>query len=91
MKKFLITVVLATFFLSMPLSSEAGAIEETQPTSLNGSLFELNQSTGVGRIRGRRRQVRRRRGWRRRHMRRYVRRHNRAVRRRVRARSGHDH
>jgi len=86
-KKSLIGFVLATFFMSMPLFSEARATSE--PTSLNGSALDYNQSSGVGRIRGRRRQVRRRRGWRRRQMRRNVRR--RVIRRRVRRSSGHDH
>jgi hypothetical protein len=87
MKKTLIAFVLATFFMSMPLFSEARATSE--PTSLNGSALEYNQSSGVGRIRSRRRQVRRRRGWQRRHVRRHMRR--KAVRRRVRRSSGHDH
>jgi hypothetical protein len=85
-KKTMIGFVLATFFLSMPLFSEARAASE--PTSLNGSALEYNQSSGVGRIRSRRRQVRRRRRVRRqtrRHMRRRV------IRRRVRRSSGHDH
>ncbi len=90
-KKALITIVLATFFLSMPLFSEARAVGETQLVSLDSSLLELHQSSGVGRMRSsRRRQVRRRRSWRRRQVR-HVRRHNRTVRRRSRTRSGHDH
>lgn len=81
MKKILTTFWLALFLLSVPLFAEARTAGETQPASLNGSALELNQTSGVGRIRTRRRVRRRvRRRMRRRHMRRMMRRRYRVVR-----------
>ena len=70
MKKMLTVFWLAVFLLSVPLFAEARNATETQPASPNSTALELNQYTGVGRIRTRRR-VRRRV---RRHMRRQTRR-----------------
>jgi hypothetical protein len=80
MKKMLATFWLAVFLLSVPLFSEARTVGEAQPASLTSAL-KLNQMTGVGRIRTRRR-IRRhmRRRLRRRHMRRVMRRRYRVIR-----------
>ncbi|HEY0547855.1 MAG TPA: hypothetical protein VGC91_20920 [Pyrinomonadaceae bacterium] len=74
MKKVLGTFWLAVFLLSVPLFAEARSVGEEQSASLTSAL-KLNQTSGVGRIRTRRR-IRRhmRRGMRRRHMRRVMRR-----------------
>jgi hypothetical protein len=88
MKKTLATFWLALFLLSVPVFSEARTVGGTgMPASLNGSALELNQTTGVGRMRTRRR-IRRqvRRGMRRRQMRRVIRRRYRIVRHRRRMR-----